>query len=391
MLNNLLFTVIPLINDSVHFSVLRKFPNGNTVTVFNGNLPAIESVDSVILRLPIVGNRDKGTTVITAIIDDGNLISELSEKNNTASVDVKVSAADLLPVSPYNYSIVTANSVDLSASTAYAFDSTTQYVMELDTTALFNSQVKISRQYVSKGGIITFTNIPLSLDNTVYYWRVSEDSSDKHWNTFSFIYRDGGNTGFEQAHFYQHTQSVFNGVTLDSSTRAFQFGQAYNNLFIQHSIYPTSGDEDNHFSLAVNGTMISWSACVGSSIIFNIFNPLTFEPVLNTSLPYGAGAVCDPMRRYNFEYSTQSSSTRKNAMDFLDNFVPDGYYVVARKIYDLGNADWAPSVWTRDTALYGHNNSLYHRLKDQGTQIDSFIYPRTFIFIFKKNDSAHYH
>ena len=378
------------INDSVHFSVLRKFPNGNTVTVFNGNLPAIESVDSVILRLPIVGNRDKGTTVITAIIDDGNLISELSEKNNTASVDVKVSAADLLPVSPYNYSIVTANSVDLSASTAYAFDSTTQYVMELDTTALFNSPVKISRQYVSKGGIITFTNIPLSLDNTVYYWRVSEDSSDKHWNTFSFIYRDGGNTGFEQAHFYQHTQSVFNGVTLDSSTRAFQFGQAYNNLFIQHSIYPTSGDEDNHFSVAVNGTMISWSACVGSSIIFNIFNPLTFEPVLNTSLPYGAGAVCDPMRRYNFEYSTQSSSTRKNAMDFLDNFVPDGYYVVARKIYDLGNADWAPSVWTRDTALYGHNNSLYHRLKDQGTQIDSFIYPRTFIFIFKKNDSAHY-
>jgi hypothetical protein len=378
------------INDSVHFSVVRKFPNGNTVSVFSGNLPAINSIDSVVLRLPIIGNRDKGTTVITATIDDNNLVPELSEKNNIASANVKISADDLLPVSPYNYAIVNTNSVDLSASTAYAFDSLTQYVMELDTTALFNSSLKISRQQISTGGLITFSNIPLSLNNTVYYWRVSEDSADRHWSSFSFIYKDGGNTGFEQAHFYQYTQSSFNGMTLDSATRAFHFSQVYNNLFIQHSIYPTSGDEDNQFSVAVNGSIITWSACVGSSIIFNVFNPLTFEPVLNTSLPYNSGPICDPTRRYNFEYSTQYASTRKNAMDFLDNFVQDGYYVVARKIYDQGNADWAPTVWANDTTLYGHNNSLYHRLKEQGTQIDSFIYPRTFIFVFKKNDSAHY-
>ena len=66
-------------------------------------------------------------------------------------------------------------------------------------------------------------------------------------------------------------------------------------------------------------------------------------------------------------------------MDFLDNFVANGYYVVARKIYDLGNADWAPTVWRSDTTFFGHNNSLYHRLKDQGTQIDSFNYPRTLL------------
>jgi hypothetical protein len=77
-------------------------------------------------------------------------------------------------------------------------------------------------------------------------------------------------------------------------------------------------------------------------------------------------------------------------MDFLDNYVADGSYVVVRKIYDLGNADWAPTVWAKDTALYGHNNSLYHRFKNQGLLIDSFIFPRTFIFIYKKNDSAHY-
>ncbi len=112
--------------DSVHFSLLRKFPDDNTVTAFSKKMPAIKSSDSVIIKLPIVGNRDKGSSVITAIIDDDHLIPELSEENNTASITVKISAADLLPVSPYNYAIVNTDVINLTASTAYAFDSLTQ-------------------------------------------------------------------------------------------------------------------------------------------------------------------------------------------------------------------------------------------------------------------------
>jgi len=375
-------------NDSVHLYLLRTFPDGNTDTAFFGNIAAVKNTDSIVVKLPVVVNRDKGTTTITAIIDDNNNIAEVNEKNNTGSVKIKISAAEPLPVYPYNYSIVNSNTIDLSASAP--FDSLTRYVAEIDTTALFNSPVKITKQQVSKGGLIKFAGISLPLNNTVYYWRVSEDSADKHWNAFSFMYNAGSNAGFEQGHFYQHTQSNLTGVYLDSSSRAFKFSPVYSNLFIQHSVYPTSGNQDAQFSIALNGSTFTWSACVGSSIIFNIFDPKTLKPVPNSTFPYNSGPACDSMRRYNFEYSTQSAAGRKNAMDFLDKFVSDGYYVVARKIYDLGNADWAPTVWAGDTALYGHNNSLYHRLKDQGLAIDSFNYPRTFIFIFKKNDSTHY-
>src|SRR5690349_7640390 len=52
-------------------------------------------------------NRDKGTTTITATIDDDNNFAEIHENNNTISLNVHISAADLLPVSPYNYSIIT--------------------------------------------------------------------------------------------------------------------------------------------------------------------------------------------------------------------------------------------------------------------------------------------
>ena len=86
------------------------------------------------------------------------------------------------------------------------------------------------------------------------------------------------NAGFEQAHFLQHTESSFNRITTDSTARKFNFGATINNLFILHSIYPTSGNEDNHFSIAQNGRIITWSADVGHSIIFNVFDPLLGDP-----------------------------------------------------------------------------------------------------------------
>lgn len=378
------------IPDSVHFSLVRKFPHGDRETIYAGSLKPLSSLDSLSFTLPIIGNRDKGTTIITASIDDNNSTDELKEDNNTASVSMSISAADLLPVSPYNYSIVTSDKVNLIASTAYVFDSLTQYVMELDTTSLYNSPIKLTVHQAGTGGIIEFPDVPLTLDNTVYFWRVSEDSADKHWNTFSFIRKSAGNPGFEQQHFFQHTESTLTNIQTDSTARSFNFAKTVNNMFIVHSIFPTSGNEDNHFSISLNGSFITWSACVGSSIIFNVFDPLTLKPILNTTQPYGAAPVCENMRRYNFEFSTQSPATRKNAMDFMDNYIANGFYVVVRKIYDLGNADWAPTVWAADTALYGSGNSLYNRLKDQGTAIDSFTYPRTFIFVYKKNDATAY-
>lgn len=374
--------------DSVSFRLQRTYPNGTTEDAFNGKIAAVKSKDSLVFRLPVVGNRDKGTTILTAIINESALVPESRNSNNTAQVKVKITADVLIPVSPYNYSIVTTNNITIAASSAAATGAATAYVMELDTTALFNSPLKTSMQKVSSAGLVEFENIVLPQNNTVYYWRVAEDSADRYWNSFSFVYREPGNSGFEQGHFFQHTNSATKGLIWDTATRSLVFDTAYSSVFISHSIYPTSGLVDADFSVAINGSIMAWSACVGSSISFNVMDPRTFKPVPNITFPYGAGPACKPKTEFSFEFSTQSASARKNVMDFLDYFVQSGYYVIARKIYDMGNADWAPTVWASDTLIYGKNNSLYHRLKDQGVLIDSFTYPRTFVFIYKKNDGA---
>ena len=374
--------------DSVHVLINRTYQDGSGSVIFDSNIRPLKSVDSIELQLPVVYNRDYGKTTISVVIDPENKQPELTKSNNSASRIIEMKFPALLPVYPYNYSIINKSSPGFITASLFTIDSVRTYKFEIDTSASFNSPLKIKRQLASAGGMIEFKDVHLPVENATYFWRVAADFSEAYWSTFSFNYRPSAKEGFEQSYFFQHTGSQFYSIKPDSAQRVFDFSSSYNNLFVQHSIYPTSGLEDADFSIFLNGSAISASACVGSSIIFNVFDPLTFKPVLNTTHPYNSGPECRPLAKYNFEYSTQSAASRKNAMDFLDNYVQNGYFVIARKLYDLGNADWAPTVWAKDTAIYGNNNSLYHRLKAQGTQIDSFIYPRTFIFLFKKNDST---
>lgn len=372
-------------NDSVHFSLTHKLNDGRTITVFTKEFSSLKTKDSVTVRIGIIPGRDLGVNSFTASIDDNGKIDELSEANNSVNIPITVSAAEIRPVYPYNFSIVNTASVTLAASTANPLEVSKTYVLEVDTTALFNSSSKTSYQITSKGGVIE-KNISLPLDNTVYYWRVAP-SAGNHWNQFSFTHRSAGNTGFEQDHVYQFTQSSFNKLAEDSLLRKLNFTKAQVNLFVKQAIYPYGGTEDADFSVAVNGTFVAQSACVGSSVIFNVFDPLTFKAFANTDQPNGAAPSCKPVTPNNFEFYVDDPASRDSAVSFLDNFVHDGDYVVARSIDVPANM---AHDWQADTALYGHDHSLYHRFKEQGIDIDQYTFPRCYIFIFKKNDSAHF-
>ena len=83
-------------------------------------------------------------------------------------------------------------------------------------------------------------------------------------------------------------------------------------------------------------------------------------------------------------------------MDFMQNVIPDGAYVVVRSFTldptafptYAGMLKYAKD-WAADTAVHGAGNSLYHYLKNAGLNtIDSFYKPRQFAFVYKKNDPS---
>jgi hypothetical protein len=374
-------------NDSVSFRLQRQYPGGNTETVYTKKFLPITALDSVMVALPIVANRDKGTTNITATADYDNAADEIAEDNNSASVAVTISEAEIRPVYPYKYAIVSNPVFKLAASTANALDTSKIYVVEMDTTALFNSPIKYTQTKIAVGGVVEFDNGMAMQDSGTYFWRVAVQDTNQYWNVSSFTYRNIANVGFEQKHFYQHTDSKLSRLNLDSSTRAYTYPNMINNLFVLHSIYPTSGTEDQQFSIQVNGSGIIASACLGQSVIINVFDTLTFKPWENTTNPFGAEPTCDNSRKYNFEYHYIDYGGREGARQFLES-IPNGMYVAVRLVYD-GDAVWA-NEWKDDELTNGAGISLYHSLKDQGLPIDSFDKARTFGFVFKKNDSTRF-
>ena len=374
-------------NDSVSFRLNRQYPDGSSIIAFTKKFAPITSVDSIRIALPIIANRDKGTSILTATLDYDNAITEITKINNSASINVFIKDDEIRPVYPYKYAIVTNPTFQLAASTANPLDTLKTYVVEVDTTALFNSPIKYTQTKTSIGGVIEFDNGISLQNNTVYYWRVAPQAIGQHWNVSSFTYKNTGNVGFEQRHFYQHTESQLTRLILDTPSRAYIFPNKINNLFILHSIYPTSGTEDQQFSIQVNGSGIIASACLGQSVIINVFDTLTFKPWQNTTDPFGAEPTCDVTRKYNFEYHYIDDAGRNNAKQFIES-IPNGLYVAVRLVYD-GDPIFADQ-WAADTLIYGSNNTLYHTLKNQGLPIDSFNSPRTFGFVFKKNDSTNF-
>ncbi|MDB5249916.1 MAG: hypothetical protein JWQ40_4310 [Segetibacter sp.] len=395
------FNIGKATGDSVTILLKQRSADGNESVIFNKKIKSVRYTDSISIEVPIVALRDKGENRIIATIDTDNTYAEISESNNTASKTFTIFEDELTPVYPFNFSIVNRTNIKLAASTANPLVPTRQYLMELDTTEKFNSPVKVTRTASSAGGLIEFEPRITFTDSTVYYWRVAPSTTGAvRWNTASFVYINGTNTGYNQSHFNQHEKSATKDIYIDSVSRNWKFSAKPNQLTTVNSIYQTSGTEDNQFSVAINGIINIASACVGHSIIFNVFDPITLKPLYNQAAPstsglglYGgfmnSGTSCKQTTVFNFEYSYMDTTGRRRMRDFM-NWIPAGYYVTTRLILDAPY-DENPFVgeWKNDALVYGAGNTLYDKLKAAGfTDLDSYTYPRTWAFVYRKNNAS---
>ena len=386
------------INKPIAVSVKRIFPNQTEVLISKDTIPGIRFIDSLTYTIPIETSH-KGVNKIVITVDADNVVDELYETNNSITKEFVIVEDEIRPVHPYNYAIVRTQGIKLYASTANAFVGTKQYRMEFDTTKLFNSTALVTRTVTSIGGMLEFDPGVTFTDSTVYYWRVAliPQSGTPNWKNASFIYIPNYSAGFNQSHIYQHQESNMHSLLIRPD-RKWAYDSILQNIFIRNTVYPTGGTQQSEFTISVNDEPYIGPGCNGESIIINVFQPNSLRawrndwngnmagPGLYESLPQ----PCGPKREYNFEYFYNDTASRRKMMHFLNNVVQNGDYVVLR-----GAPVPSPSVpayiniWQDDTLIYGSGNSLYHILKAQGfNNLDSFSRPRTFIFMYKKNDHS---
>ncbi|MEP6684971.1 MAG: C25 family cysteine peptidase [Parafilimonas sp.] len=387
--------------DSVSVLIQRKYPDGSVATLFSQKIKSVRYIDSVELTVPINATRDKGQNSLTITIDNLQQYTELSELNNTVTKQFFIYEDELTPIYPYNFSIVNKSSIKLYASTANAVVPLRAYTMEMDTTELFNSQLKSTQTINSVGGALEFNSTILFADSTVYYWRVAPvpTSGDYLWNTSSFVYLPNTGFGYNQSHLYQHLKSVGDRIYIDSFSRRWTYTNITSTLGMYNAVFSPQYNTPAYFQVAINNSTVTSSSCLGSSIIFNLFDPVTLQPYYNQPVPstvgnggsYGgfmnsfSGSCVQKGYQYNFEFHYTDTTTRRQMRDFMD-WIPNGLLVTARIIY---NTPTSASIWKSDQNIYGVGNTFYDRLKQAGfSTIDSFE-NRIWVFDYEKNNSLY--
>lgn len=376
------------INDSFTVHITRTLPNGTTVDVYKQRRAATRFKDSLELNVPINPITDKGNNSVTVTIDSDGEIAELSETNNVVTINFLIIDDELRPIAPYNYAIVNKQPITFYASTANPFASVKNYIIEVDTTELFNSTFKKTQTISSPGGLIQFSVPGLTLqDSTVYYWRTAQaptGNAPLTWNTSSFVYLPNSTPGYNQSHYFQVKKASFNKMTLDAD-RTMRFGTRKRNLVIKTGLYPNFIND--RLTVNLDDEFVVSYGCRYSSLQIVVYDKVTMDPWSNSVQPDGFGRFgswrpCGSNRNA-FEFPYGDPLYRRNAIKFLDS-IPAGSYI---SITNLG-ADFNTSFindWMNDTLTLGSGVSLYHKLKQLGfVDIDQFTTNLPFIFMTRK-------
>lgn len=397
-----LYNVGKATGDSVSVLVRRQYPDGSLQTIYNQRIKSVRYIDSISLAVPIIATRDKGNNAIIVSIDSDNKYDEQNELNNSITKVFVIFDDAVTTVYPLNHAIVNKPNIKLIASTANPLSTQRNYVMDIDTTELFNSSFKVTKNLASVGGALEFDPGFSFKDSTVYYWRVAQvpTSGSYVYSRSSFIYlANATSPGFNQSHVYQHTHSSLNQISIDTTKRQFNFTPNPTKITIRNAVYPYGSDAEINYSVAINDNLnpdIKGASYRATNITFNVFDSVSLKAMFNTNPgqagQYGSLAIpggTNPGREYDFAFATNNASDRKKAIDFMDNIIPNGAYVAVRSmiIEPLGY-NFANDL-KQDESIYGAGNSLYHRLKNAGfADIDSFNRPRSFVFIYRKGGNG---
>jgi len=386
------------INDSLPVLIQHKFPDNTIETLFNGKIKPLEYEDSIVLTLNINPLKDTGINQLIVTLDPNNIILELSETNNTVTVNFTITTNQIRPIWPYPYAIVSDPNVSLYGSTANPTIGVNQYVMEMDTTALFNSPLLTTKNVSDSGGVIKFTPGITYSDSTVYYWRlaVGPINANTNWLSSSFVFITGGDTGFNQSHYYQYTNNTFNNMNIDSASRSFEFTNITRDLLLRTGVYPYYGWDQINMNIGDN--LIDYYGCKYGSLQFYVYDSLTLAPWKNynndagTSGRFGSYPICEPYPggyRYFFEFPYNDTAYRRKAMQFFDS-IPKGDYVSVTNLGWTSNTTFI-NQWMADTARLGSGISLWNKFHNLGlNDIDSFTSNLPFMFFFKAGEPATY-
>lgn len=327
------------IDSTIVVSLTRSFPSNNfSDTTYLKSIPAPLFQSTVTFKLPVDVVKGLGINTLSVLVDAPPLfIDELSETNNSVTKTVNIISGNIIPIYPYNFSIVPNQGVTLKASTAFPFQTAKNYIFEVDTTDYFNSPIKERIVINHFGGVVNWTpnllqNMP---DSMVYFWRVSKDSVDAtgfSWLNRSFQYIKD-KEGWQQDHFFQFENNQLNFVNHSRATRQFNFQNKMGTLWARTNGAigsPVAGGGTNWNDGSFPSYFIDQNRVGGNGVGANsavhvaVVDTISFDFWKANQMPLGQGGGTSSFFRFE-----NGNAAQMNALaNMLNDSVPNGYYVI---------------------------------------------------------------
>jgi hypothetical protein len=383
-------------SDTVQVKVEHIDPSSKTSIIKTYSISNLKTFSTNTFWVKIDKTKDLGLNKYRVSIDYDNKYDEISEANNVAILDVFILSDNVVPIYPYNFSIVHNTDLTLKASTLNPFKGNSKYRIEIDTTELFNSPSKLSTTIEGKGGVIKWKPSLLLQDSVVYYWRTSLDSiinGQYVWGNSSFIYLKDGSDGWNQSHYFQYRYNAYDSLKY-AEDRKFRYLktdykiQNINTVMWLPSPPFTTYNTSEQNRVYLNNVAIQRNSCGanGGSIIVFVMDTITGKPWINSSGgDFGSIPPCFGTNEKAYTFPIETPANREAARKFIED-IPNGHYVFIRNHinYNLWGHYYVNS-WKSDTLVYGSGKSLYHAIRNLGfNSIDSFNQLRLFSLFCKK-------
>jgi hypothetical protein len=351
--------------------------------------------DTVAFRLPtrINVNLGYGQNTFDVLVESDLRIDELSETNNgnLQRFNLFIESDDIVPVYPYEFSIVPRQGVVLKSSTVNPFAPLRTYIFEIDTTELFNSPLKRIGNITQTGGVVKWQPNLVMFDSTVYYWRVSRDSTSPttayNWKNTSFLYLKDEYPGWNQSHYYQYQKDNYNDFLYLDNDRVFKYPPTVYDINVNtgwsNAVGGTLPAADVRWDYnSVNMHRFRMGSCgFLNGITFGVIDGNTFQPwaskVTNTNYAKFGNFHCSnrTLDQNGFDFLISGNHPEQGIPwtqvinNFLDS-IPSGSYIV---MYSSNRPAWTTMDQALITRLTGLGATSLQQYKD-GTIVGPYTF-----------------
>jgi hypothetical protein len=379
--NVILTNLAKAFDEDFNVELTRRFSDGTIEKIYQ-DVRGLVFKDTLVFTLPVNTLKGPGENAFEVFADSQNQIDEMTKMNNKTSSSLKIFSSDIVPVYPYPFSVVPDQGITLKAVTSDPLAQSKKYIIEIDTTDIFNSPLKQRHEVVSSGGVVRWKPSLLEniKDSTVFFWRTSPDSSyaaNYVWRESSFQFIKD-NSGWGQAHFFQHKSNDFNFIDFNRSQRRFNYLVQQKQLFCYNLGNPANHPEAWPIHYKIDLTEEAYGACGGAALAMAVIDGATLEPWKMEDHSLGQDDAC-AIRTKLFFYPINSTGL-KNLENALSNQIPDGHYILIYSLFRPYTQQWSSSF----------NSNLHDSLQKLGASPDLLNSGDSipFIFFVKKGDAS---